>query len=155
MNLFLFIYLFSGPHLQHMEAPRLGVKSELQLPTYTTATATWDRVSSVTYITAHGTTRSLTHWVRPGIKAASSWILVGWLTHWAIMRTPCTLRFYLLKGFGESHRFQSHRNPSVWSASIQAALFTGFAIPPAGQFFCFFWFFFPKLTVISISWGMF
>ena len=27
-----------GPHLQHMEAPRLGVKSELQLPASTTAT---------------------------------------------------------------------------------------------------------------------
>ena len=25
-----------------MEAPRLGVKSDLQLPAYTTATATWD-----------------------------------------------------------------------------------------------------------------
>ena len=33
---------FGGPHLQHMEVPRLGVKSELQLPAYTTATATWD-----------------------------------------------------------------------------------------------------------------
>ena len=31
---------FLGPHLQHMEDPRLGVESELQLPAYTTATAT-------------------------------------------------------------------------------------------------------------------
>ena len=29
-------------HLQHMEVPRLGVKSELELPAYTTATATWN-----------------------------------------------------------------------------------------------------------------
>ena len=29
-------------HPQHMEVPRPGVKSELQLPAYTTATATWD-----------------------------------------------------------------------------------------------------------------
>ena len=28
-----------GPHLQHMEVPRLGVESELQLLAYTTATA--------------------------------------------------------------------------------------------------------------------
>ena len=28
-----------GPHLWHMEVPRLGVTSELQLPAYTTATA--------------------------------------------------------------------------------------------------------------------
>ena len=30
---------FLGLHLQHMEVPRLGVQSELQLPAYTTATA--------------------------------------------------------------------------------------------------------------------
>ena len=35
-------FVFLGPHLQHMEVPRLGVKSELWLPAYTTATATWD-----------------------------------------------------------------------------------------------------------------
>ena len=34
----------------------------------------------VTYTTAHGNARSLTHWVRPGIKPASSWILVGFVT---------------------------------------------------------------------------
>ena len=32
----LFYFLFLGPHLQHIEVPRLGVKSELQLPAYTT-----------------------------------------------------------------------------------------------------------------------
>ena len=34
--LFLFFF-FKGPHLWHMEAPRLGVESGLQLPAYTTA----------------------------------------------------------------------------------------------------------------------
>ena len=34
-----FVFLFSGPHMQHMEVPRLGVKSELQLPAYTIAIA--------------------------------------------------------------------------------------------------------------------
>ena len=29
--------------MQHMEASRLGVKSEVQLQAFTTATATWDR----------------------------------------------------------------------------------------------------------------
>ena len=29
---------FLGLHLQHMEVPRLGVESELQLPAYATAT---------------------------------------------------------------------------------------------------------------------
>ena len=42
--LYLSIYLFCflGPHLWHMEVPRLGAESELQLPAYTTATATPD-----------------------------------------------------------------------------------------------------------------
>ena len=46
------------------------------------------RAPSVTYITACGNTDSLTHWVRPGIKPASSWILVGFLTCSATMGTP-------------------------------------------------------------------
>ena len=32
-----FFFFFLGPYLQHMEVPRLGVESELQLLTYTTA----------------------------------------------------------------------------------------------------------------------
>ena len=34
---FFFFFVFLGLHLQHMEVPRLGVKSELQSPAYTTA----------------------------------------------------------------------------------------------------------------------
>jgi len=34
--------LFLGPHSKHMEIPRLGVESELQLLAYATATATPD-----------------------------------------------------------------------------------------------------------------
>ena len=38
-----FSFLFSlSFFLRHMEVPRLGVKSELQLPAYTTVTATRD-----------------------------------------------------------------------------------------------------------------
>ena len=33
---------FLGPHSQHMEIPRLGGESELQLPAYTIATAIRD-----------------------------------------------------------------------------------------------------------------
>ena len=40
--IYLFIYCFLGPHLQHTEVPRLGVKSEPQPLAYTTATATPD-----------------------------------------------------------------------------------------------------------------
>ena len=36
---FFFFFVFLGPNLRHMEVPRLGVKSGLQLPVYATATA--------------------------------------------------------------------------------------------------------------------
>ena len=42
---------FLGPHSQHMEVSRLGVKQELQLPAYVTATATSDPSHVATYIT--------------------------------------------------------------------------------------------------------
>ena len=47
-----------------MEVPKLGVKSELQLQAYITATATSDpqiRTVSATYTTAHGNAGSFTH----------------------------------------------------------------------------------------------
>ena len=37
-----FFFCFLGLHLWYMEVPRLGVKSELQLPAYITATAMQD-----------------------------------------------------------------------------------------------------------------
>ena len=40
--LFIYLFCFLEPYLWHMEVPRLGVKSELQLPAYTTATTTQD-----------------------------------------------------------------------------------------------------------------
>jgi len=42
--LFIFFCLFvlSGAVPWHMEVPRLGLSSELQLPAYARATATWD-----------------------------------------------------------------------------------------------------------------
>ena len=38
----MYFFVFLGPHVQHMEIPRLGVESELQLVAYATATAALD-----------------------------------------------------------------------------------------------------------------
>ena len=45
----IFFLCFLGPHPQHMEVPRLGVESELQLPAYSTTTAMgdWGRVCNL------------------------------------------------------------------------------------------------------------
>ena len=38
------------------------------------------QATSATYTTAHGNTRSLTHWARPGIEPATSCLLVGFVS---------------------------------------------------------------------------
>ena len=53
-----------GPHLRHIEVPRLGVQLELQLSTYTIA---------------HGNARVLIRWTRPGIEPVSSWVLLRFI----------------------------------------------------------------------------
>ena len=71
-------FFFLGPHLWHIEVPRPGVESELQPTPQPQQRQT--QAASATYTTAHGNTKSLTHWARPGIEPASSWILVGFVT---------------------------------------------------------------------------
>ena len=81
-------FCFLGPHLWHMEVPRLGVESELQLPVYTTATATWDlsRICSL----RHG---SWQHRILNWLSEARDWncILMDPSRvhdHWATKGTP-------------------------------------------------------------------
>ena len=69
-------YFFLGLYLQHMEVPRLGVESELQLPASATATETWDP-SCICDL--HHSTRQY-HGARSGIKPVSLWILVRFIT---------------------------------------------------------------------------
>ena len=57
---FLHLFVFLGLHPQHMEVPRRGVKLELQLLVYTTATATRDSSCICDLHTAHGNASSLT-----------------------------------------------------------------------------------------------
>ena len=76
----IYLFCFLGLHLWHMEVPRLGVKSGLQLLAYTTARAMQDP-SHVCHL--HHSSQQcqiLNHWVRPGIKPTSSWILVRFVT---------------------------------------------------------------------------
>ena len=77
--LFVFFFFFLGPYQWHMEVPRIGVKSELQLLACTTATAIPD-LTSFTYTTAHGNAGSPTHWAGPVIEPTSSWMLVRFVS---------------------------------------------------------------------------
>ena len=71
----------------HMEVPRLGVKLEQQRGIWNT---------SAIYSAACGKDGPLTPWARPGIEPTASWILVGFLIHWATMGT---LFFFFLSFF--------------------------------------------------------
>ena len=75
---FFFFFGFLGPHLWHMEVPRLGIELlELQLQAYATATVMPDLNCVCEYTTALGSARSLTHCVRRDrtcILMDTSWI---------------------------------------------------------------------------------
>ena len=81
---FFFLFFFLGLYLWHMEVPKLGADSELQLLAYTTATAMPD-LSCVCDVCLSLLQCQI---FDPGIEPASSWILIGFLTHWATMGTP-------------------------------------------------------------------
>ena len=55
----LFYFCFLGPHPQHMEVPRLGVKLELQLPPQPQQLGI--QAESATYTIGHGNAGSMTH----------------------------------------------------------------------------------------------
>ena len=89
-----FVFFFSGPHPWHMEVHSLGIKSELQLPAYTTATAMPDPSQVCNLDCSYGHAGSLTHWARLGVEPAFSWTLV-FVTHWATLGNPEELDFML------------------------------------------------------------
>ena len=70
-----------------MEVPRLGNQS-LSCRPMPQSQQCQIQASFVTYTTGYSHTGSLTHWTRPQIEPASSWILVRFLTYWATTGTP-------------------------------------------------------------------
>ena len=69
--------LFLGLHPRHIEVPRLGVESELWPLAYT-ATPDPSCICNLHH-SSQGNTGSLTHWARPGMEPASSWMLVRFI----------------------------------------------------------------------------
>ena len=79
------LFVFLGPYLRHMEVSGWGVELELT-PPEPQQLRIW--ATSVTYTTTHGKARSPSQWVRPGIEPKSSWMLVGFVHHWAMTAPP-------------------------------------------------------------------
>ena len=97
---FFFLFCFLGPHLKHMEIPRLGVQSELQLPAYTTATA----MPGLSHICG------LQQWWIPGPLSEARdqicifMILVRFVNHWELPGEflSCMNVWILSKAFSSS-----------------------------------------------------
>ena len=81
---FVFFFLvslsFLEPHPRHMEVPRLGVESELQLPAYTTVTAMLDpsRICNLHHSSWQSQILKLLSRARD--QTATSWFLVGFIS---------------------------------------------------------------------------
>ena len=66
---FSYLFFFLWPHPRHMKVPWLQLKPMLK-PEQHQISAT-----SVTYTTAGGNAKCLTHWARPGMEPTASWTL--------------------------------------------------------------------------------
>ena len=81
-------FVFSGPHLRHMEVPRLGVELELHLLAYTTARATPDPSHICDQHRSSWQCRILT----PLSEARDQTCVLGYTNrvryHWATVGTP-------------------------------------------------------------------
>ena len=86
---FFFFFVFLGLHEWHMEVPRLGVKRELQLPAYTTATATQDPslISNLDHSSRQQQILNPLSEARDGTRVLVNTSQIHF--YWATMGTPC------------------------------------------------------------------
>ena len=83
-----FSFFFLRPHPWHLEVPRLGVESELQLLAYTTVTAMQDLSLILGLHHSSQQHRILDPLSNKGIRLAFSWMLVRFVStapHWELL----------------------------------------------------------------------
>ena len=115
---FYFIFFFLGPHLKHMDVPRLGVESSCSCWPIPQPQQCGIQAASANYTTAHVNAGSFIHWVGPEIKPTSSWILGGFVTTEPQEKLPDTS----LNETISTYWWQSHNNFIV---CIKKASFKG------------------------------
>ena len=98
VHFYFILFVFLGPHPWHMDVPRLGVQLELQLLASSTATATRDPSHDCNL---HHSSPQL-QILNPlrearDQKPTSSWVLVGFVNHWATTGTPSKFLLRKLK----------------------------------------------------------
>ena len=108
-----FLPSFLGPYLLRMEVPRLGVKLELQLPAYTTATAMPDPSRICNLHCSLWQHQILNPMSKARIEPVPSWILVGFLTNLS--------RSYHNRNFNDEDHLQSAHLPDYTHSSKNKA----------------------------------
>ena len=123
--LFFVFFPFLGLLPQHMEVPRprgwIGAITAGLCP-QPQQLGIW--AMSATYTTAHSNAGSLTHWARPGIQPETSWFLVGFVNHWAMMGTPGSCWNFKKKKWTYIKRTW----PSVWPQYWKQTLMEYFSL---------------------------
>ena len=109
----IYLFFFSGPHLQHMQVPRLGVESELKLLAYSTATAMQDPDC---FFDLHHSSRQCQ--IPNLLSEANDGTLVLIDTsricfHWATTRTACLGLKFNFKLFS-SLKYKRHLCPQAF-----------------------------------------
>ena len=111
------------------------------------------RATSATYTTAHGNTRSLTHWVRPGIEPATSWFLVGFVSAlpWQELQIPISLLTFLICSYAMPafsitalKYYDKYFTFSIWQFRLLCYTWVWFWCL---LFLCRLWFFFISLVL--------
>ena len=113
---FLVLFCFLQPHPRHMEVPRLGIESELQLQAYTTATAMLD-LSCICDLRC-----SLQqHWILNSLSEARDQTLIFMDTSWVL------------------NPLSHHGNPWVPPKLISTTLTNIYCLFPSCQALCCIW----------------
>ena len=104
---FFFFCFFLGPYPWHMEAPRLGVESDLQLPACSTATAT-QVLSQDPGRLCNLYCRSRQHQILYPLSEARDWThiimdIIQLCFHWATVGTPFLWLFKVIFTFLAGH----------------------------------------------------
>ena len=95
-NYSFFLSFFLGSHPRHMEVPRLGVKWEIQLPAYTTATATQD-LSHIRDLHHSSRWRQILNPLMKARDRTYNFMVPGWIHFYcATMGTPHRIILALL-----------------------------------------------------------
>ena len=115
LYIFFLLLFFLGPHPRHMEIPRLGIESELQLLAYPTATATQDP-SRVCNLPHSSRQRQILSPLNKARDRTHNLMVPSWICfHGTTTGTPVYILFLLLSSVLFHHKWLDVVPCGPWS----------------------------------------